>query len=538
MTSFTLRPYQRASLDALYVYWAQGRGNALIVLPTGAGKSLVLAALCQEILRDYPTLRIAIVTHVRELISQNFIELLRLWPAAPAGIYSAGIGRRDARSKILFCGIQSVWKRTREIGAIDLLLVDEAHLIPRAETTTYRKFIERLRELTPDMRIVGLTATAFRLDSGRLDRGDDKVFDDIVYEANVRDLIKQGYLSPLISKATAQQLDVTGVGKRGGEYIPGQLEAAVDTDAICQAAAQEMARFGAERKAWLAFCAGINHAQHMRDAIRATGFTCETVTGETPKAERDRIINAFRNGQICCLTSVGVLGTGFNVPAVDLIALLRPTQSAGLFLQQVGRGLRKAQGKSDCLVLDFAGNTRRHGPIDTITAASADKAKGDGEAKVMAKECPECHSLVHLCVMLCPDCGHEWMRDEKPKHEAVADATTSILSTGQPQWLAVDAVRYYRHEKPGSPPSLRAEYWCGMVTHRQWLCFEHQGFARQKAENWWLRAAGNLIAIPATVDEALARVNELRTPTEIQVRPNGRFFDIVGRRFAKAEAAA
>jgi DNA repair protein RadD len=230
-----------------------------------------------------------------------------------------------------------------------------------------------------------------------------------------------------------------------------------------------------------------------------------------------------------------VLTTGFDAPQVDLIAMLRPTLSPGLYVQMCGRGTRLADGKQNCLILDFARNIFRHGPVDTVTSASAG-ASGDGEPLV--KECPECASLVPLNVMLCPDCGHEWIRDEKPKHEAVADATTSILSTGQPQWLAVDAVRYYRHEKPGSPPSLRAEYWCGMVTHRQWLCFEHQGFARQKAENWWLRAAGNLIAIPATVDEALARVNELRTPTEIQVRPNGRFFDIVGRRFAKAEAAA
>jgi DNA repair protein RadD len=286
---------------------------------------------------------------------------------------------------------------------------------------------------------------------------------------------------------------------------------------------------------WLVFCTGVKHAHHVAEEIRSRGVSCETVTGETPSGERDRIIKAFKAGRIRCLTNAMVLTTGFDAPQVDLIAMLRPTLSPGLYVQMCGRGTRLADGKQNCLILDFARNIFRHGPVDTVTSASAG-ASGDGEPLV--KECPECHSLVHLSVMLCPDCGHEWMRDEKPKHEAVADATTSILSSAEPQWIPVNAVRYYRHDKPGSPSSLRVEYWCGMVTHRQWLCFEHQGFARQKAENWWLRAAGNLIAIPATVDEALARVNELRTPTEIQVRPNGRFFDIVGRRFAKAEAAA
>ena len=240
--AFELRKYQRESLDELSVYWAGNNGgNALIVLPTGAGKSLVIAALCQELLRDFPTLRIGITVYARPRIDpwQDYDELMALWPQAPAGIYSAGMNRRDTRSQILFCGIQSVWNKTDRLGNLDLLLIDEAHLVPRSASTTYRRFIDRLREDTPDMRVVGLTATAFRLDSGQLHKGDDKIFDDIVYDANVRDLIEHGYLCPLVSKATAQKLDVSGVGKRGGEFIPGQLEVAVDKDWITRGAVDE-----------------------------------------------------------------------------------------------------------------------------------------------------------------------------------------------------------------------------------------------------------------------------------------------------------
>jgi DNA repair protein RadD len=532
-----LRPYQRESIDALYAYWQQGKGNGLLVLPTGAGKSLVLAALVQELLRDYPSLRIGIVTHVRELIQQNFLELMRLWPAAPAGIYSAGIGRRDARAQILFCGIQSIWNKVRETGGFDLLLVDEAHLIPKSASTTYGKFIKSLKDETSDLRVVGLTATPFRLDSGRLDRGPERIFDDVVYEANVADLIEQGYLSPLISKATAQQLDVSNVPKRGGEYVPGALEIAVDKDWITRAAVDEMARFGADRRAWLAFCAGVNHSNNVRDAVRATGFSCETVTGETPKGERDRIVRAFKDGQIRCLTSVGVLGTGFNVPHVDLVALLRPTNSAGLYVQQVGRALRKAPGKENALILDFAGMVRKHGPIDTVSVASAAVSKDSDEKQVLAKECPNCASLVALAARSCPVCSFAWpFKEEPPKHEATADAVSAIVSKGAPAWIEVDSIRYYVHRKDGSPDSVRVEYQCGFTIHKEWVCFSHQGFARTKAESWWCGRSAT--PIPTTTEDALARIKEVREPIAIQVRPEGRYFSVVGRRFAEIAQVA
>lgn len=528
-----LRPYQRAALDALFSYWSADKGNGLLVLPTGAGKSLVLAALCQEVLRDYPSLRIGIVTHVKELISQNYQELLRFWPQAPAGIFSAGIGRRDTRSQILFCGIQSVWNKTDLLGAFDLLLVDEAHLISPSTETTYGRFIQRLNDITPDMRIVGLTATPYRLSTGLLHRGKDRIFEDIVYDANVADLIEQGYLSPLVSKATAQQLDVSGVAKRGGEYVEKELQIAIDKDWITRAAVEEIVKFGTDRKAWIAFCTGVQHSINVRDAVRAAGFSCESVTGDTPKVDRDRIIQQFKAGRIRCLTSVGVLSTGFNAPQIDLIALLRPTQSCGLYLQQVGRGLRLAPGKENCLVLDFARNISRFGPIDTVTVGSAAKAKDpDAEKEVRAKECPNCATLVALAARQCPTCSYIWpLKEEPPKHEATADASSAILSKGAPSWLPVDAVRFYVNKKDGSPDSLRVEYQCGFTVHKEYLGFQHAGIFRQKAERFWLASASQ--PIPRTAADALLRQREIKQPTAIMVRPEGKFFAVVGRKFAE-----
>lgn len=536
----TLRDYQRESVDAVYAYWQKGGGNPLIVLPTGAGKSLVLATIVRELCEQWPDLRIAVVTHVKELINQDYQALMRIWPEAPAGIYSAGLNRRDTRSRVLFCGVQSVWNKVARIGHVDVLIVDEAHLIPKSADTTYGKFIAALREETPDMRVVGLTATPYRLDSGRLDRGKDRIFDSIAYEASVSDLIDEGFLSPLISKATLTKLDVTGVGKRGGDFIPGQLDKAVNKPSVTASAVEEIVRLGADRRAWIAFCVTVDHAEAIRDEIRQHGILCETVTGETPKGDRDRIISAFRAGQIRCLTSVGVLTTGFDVPAVDLVALLRPTQSAGLYVQSVGRAFRLAPGKANALVLDFAGNVRRHGPVNRVEVK--DKSTGGAAAKddeVKAKECPVCQSLVWPNTRTCPCCGHEWVVDSEPKHEASADATVEIISRARaPEWITVDSVRYYRHEKVGSPPSMRVEYHCGMTVHREWICFEHQGYARSKAETWWLRTASGFSKYPKTTTEALDRVSELRTPAEIRVTNDGKYTSVTARKFPPMEQAA
>ncbi len=528
-----LRPYQREGLDALYKYWSGGGGHGLIVLPTGAGKSLVIATLVRELLEQWPSLRIGIVTHVRELVAQNMQEMLRAWPQAPVGIYSAGLGRKDAHARVLFCGIQSVWNKLHQVGTFDVIIVDEAHLIPRNVSTTYGRFLADAHAAVSDMRIVGLTATPYRLDSGRLDTGDGKLFDDVVYDANVGDLIRQGYLSSLISKGMAATIDTSRVSVRGGEFVPGALEQAALADGVVKAAVTEMISYGRERRAWIAFCAGVEHAIAVRDELRAQGIAAETVHGEMSGGERDRAVHAFRSGQLRCLTSVAVLTTGFNVPHVDMIALLRPTMSAGLYVQMVGRGFRLASGKENCLVLDFAGNVRRHGPVDDVQI----KEPGEGGGEAPVKECPQCHSFVHASLRVCPDCGFEFPIPEEPKHDAAADAAVSILSKADPQWIDVTQVTYHVHQKFGAPDSLRVEYQCGLVMHREWWCFEHQGFARDKASVTWRRLGGNH-PVPKTVKEALDRIAELSEPTQIRVRPSGKFFEIVGRRSQAKDQAA
>ena len=521
----TLRPYQEAAITAIYGYFQPHTGNPLVVIPTAGGKSLVMASFIEGVLKAWPDQRILIVTHVRELIAQNHAEMIGLWPDAPAGIYSAGLGKREAQARILFDGIQSIHRRAAEIGHTDLVLIDEAHLIPGKSSTMYRRFLDALKAINPALKVIGLTATPFRLDCGMLHEGQNALFTDIAYEAPVRELIDAGYLSPLVSKQPATRLDVSKVGTRAGDFIARDLVAAVDQDAITRAAVTEIIEHGRDRKSWLAFCSGVEHAHHVAEEFGRQGISCRTIFGDTPKDERDAILAAFKRGEIRALASMGVLTTGFNAPGVDLIALLRPTQSAGLFVQMVGRGTRLAPGKENCLVLDFAGNVRRHGPIDLVRP----KRPGDGGGgEAPTKVCPDCDSIVALSATECPDCGYVF----PPREVKIAPtaATLPVLSPKAPKWVAVSNLSYSRHDKHGGRPSLKVTYSCGLTTYQEWICFEHQGYARRKAEEWWRKRAPGQ-PVPRSVNEALARSRSLARPNHISVRPSGRYFEITGYRF-------
>ncbi len=533
-----LRKYQRDASDAPYAYWEKKPdGNPLIVLPTGGGKSLVLGTITQEFIEIEPTTRIIMATHVKELVAQNYAELMGMWPWAPAGVYSASLKRKECHHQITFGGIQSMHRVAAKFGAVDILIIDEAHLVPPDEAAMYGKFIKKLREINPKMLIFGLTATPYRIDSGLLTEGDDALFTDIIYEITIKELIDLGYLVPLTSKATATQIDLKGVGRAGADFKPGQLQIAVDKHPITAAAVDEVIAYATSsekpRRSWLFFCAGVDHAMHVRDEVRARGYSCEAIHGETDDGDRDRWIEEFKAGKITALTNANVLTTGFNAPRIDLLAMLRPTESTALYVQMVGRGTRCMgkdieesirNGKSDCLVLDFAGNVRRHGPVDRVTVRKP--GKGGGEAPT--KECPKCHELIHASVMDCPACGHHFERDVEKNIKQTADAVP-ILSSSKPNWVAVRRRTFLRHDKPGGTPSIRVEYICGSVIHKEWICPEHKGYARIVFEKWWKKHGGGEDA-PLSIEATFAAVKDLKQCAEIMIKANGKHWEIVAHK--------
>jgi len=176
-----LRPYQHEAIDALYQFWRAGGGNPLVDLAPGTGKSVVIGELTRRLHTGKPSRRFLILTHVRELVEEDAAALLKVWPEAPIGINSAGLRERDTGAQIVLGNVQSIFRNPEALGRRNLVVVDEAHLIPRDGDGMYRSVIERLRAITPNMRVAGFTATPYRLDSGRLDEGEGRLFDQVVY---------------------------------------------------------------------------------------------------------------------------------------------------------------------------------------------------------------------------------------------------------------------------------------------------------------------------------------------------------------------
>jgi DNA repair protein RadD len=538
-----IRYYQREAVDSIFDYWKEADGNPLVDMATGVGKSITLGTLFEELIRDYPDLRLLNVVHVIELVLGNYAEFLGLCPFAPAGVAAAGANRRDYKAQVLFGQIQSIYNKAAEIGHVDVLAIDEVHLVPNKENAIYRQFIDALQTINPELKIVGLSATVYRLDSGRLDEGDDKLFDRVVYTYSIRQGVDDGYLTPLSSKPLSTNYDIAGVSKSMGDYKFSDYRDAVDTDDLNRRVVQEVLDVEGSRRKSLIFTRGVEHAKRMRDAFRKAGRAVEVVHGGTPAGERRNLIEALKSGELWGLVNDNVLSTGTNIVGVDLIVDCYRTMSAARYVQRAGRGTRVVYPpgfdpeavdaearraaiaghiKPNCRYMDFAGNIKEHGPVDMIQPRKP--GKGQGEAPV--KVCPSCFEINHASVRRCSCCGHEFDIEEKPRFEARAD-TAPILSVTTAEWLPVRSRKFRYHEKLGGLPSVRVELTSGLTTYKTWLCPQHTGFAKSKADRWW-RQHGGQTPFPASVDEWLSRESELVGTAEfaIKPKPGSKYMDV------------
>lgn len=543
-----LRYYQEEAIDALYSYFnTHPTGNPIIDTPTGSGKSMILAGFVHRFMQDCPRARVIVLTHVKELIEQDAKAIVSFWPEAPIGFWSAGMGVKQ-KAQITIAGIQSIHSHPTLFSPCDVVIIDECHLMSKNSDTMYRRFIAGLLIHNPNLKVIGLSATPYRLDSGLLTEGKGRIFTDIAYSANVGDLIAEGFLSSLVSKAGMTRADLSGLHTRGGEFLPAELADRMDKVELIRGAVDEMLAYGQNRKSWLVFCSGVQHAQHVADCLNLSGIPTAMICGDTPKAERAAIIADFKAGRYRALTNADVLTTGFDHPGVDLIALLRPTKSVGLYVQILGRGLRvmyapgfdleTAEGrlaaiqngsKQNCLVLDFAGNVALHGPIDCIKIKPKAAPGEDSISVAPVKECPNCHSLVHASIMFCPECNHEW--PQSAKHDATASSDALLASQIEPKVYRVTAQRLDRHKKAGKPDSMRVTYSCGdFKSFTEYVALESQlPYPRKLAVNWcWKRGMG----APKTVTEALSM--NIPRPDTITVVPDGKYFKITNATFTHA----
>lgn len=525
-----LRTYQKKAILAAQPYLKNFLGNPVIAMPTGTGKSLVIGGLIRLTLLS-PKRRVLVLAHVKELLTQNLTQALLFDPSLDTGVYSAGLGRRETNAAVIFAGIASVYKRVAELGCFDLVLIDECHLVSDDDTTMYQTFLQALKKINPNLKIIGLSATPWRTTSGLLTEG--KLFSSTCYDLTgikeYNQLVADGYIAPLVARAMDAEFDTGSVKMRGGDFVPGALQKTVDNSELTRLAVAEMVARSEQRKHWLVFATGIEHSEHVANAINAHGVAASFVHSKITTSERDDRIDAFKNGELVALVNNNVLTTGFDFPGIDLIGMLRPTMSPGLWVQMLGRGTRPDTGKVDCLVLDFAGNTMRLGPINNVRIPHAsEREKGEGKAPV--KKCDKCLTINNAAARFCCSCGEEFPRrpyiTAKPAGIDVVDKGESKLAN-----VTVDDVNYTRHEKKGGIPSLKVTYQCGFKFYREWICFEHSGYARHRAEIWWCEHCGDVI--PDTVDEALAAIAMLHKPVEITVDKAGRYACVVAHKFVE-----
>ena len=575
-----LRWYQEQAVAAVWDYLRSTKeGAPCVVLPTGSGKTFVIAELCRQVVEWGG--RALVLAHVKELLEQTADKLTKCVDPALVGIYSAGLNERATSTPIVVAGIQSVYTRAKELGEFHLIVVDEAHLIPPAGSGRYRTLLEAEKEVSPKARLVGLTATPYRMGCGwivkdraardgagpgssyrseseltaaplgRLEQpelrssgtsapasdptgsdnsqaragartgrppraedesGYDRLLDTVVYEAPTSHLIADGTLSTVTSVAAKRAPDFSAVHTVRGDFDETEIEKVLSGKNVLESVCQELVDKASARNKVVVFC---NRRESARRAAKLIerfdpDHLAEVVDGDTPAGDRADVVRRFKSETgdsdlfgtvgkpLKYVCNVGVFTTGFDAPNVDCVALLRPTKSLALYQQMIGRGLRRAPNKADCLVLDFGGNIDRHGPID-LPEPSADRQLAPREKNW--KTCGQCGAVVAKFFQVCPMCGAEFPsgRSEsdpnsgitrRASESAVLAADGSERPEPKVEEYEIEDVEYEEHFKksdPDAPPTFQVKYLRGRFSRPifEWFCPDRTGWLRRRFEKWW-----------------------------------------------------
>jgi DNA repair protein RadD len=389
---YQLRPYQQEAVNATLHHFRKARSPSVIVLPTGAGKSLVIAELA-KVARG----RVLVLAHVRELVEQNH-EKYQAY-GLTAGIYSAGLNRKDEGDKVIFGSIQSVARANEDFFKdFSLLIIDECHRVSLDGETQYAQVIDKLLRAQPKICVLGLTATPYRLGLGWIykfnHRGvlkceEDRFFKKCIYDLSLGFMIKNKFLTPPVKiDSPIAHYDFTSLTLKtdGRAFRMSDVEDLLkDQRRVTPGIVKNIIEMSADRKGVMIFCASVRHAEEVLEYLPAE--TSALVTGESEDATRTEILSRFKAREIKFLVNVSVLTTGFDAPHVDLIAILRPTESVSLYQQMVGRGLRLSEGKNDCLILDYTG-----GGFDIFSPEIGEEKPNESCVPVQV-ECPQCQHM-------------------------------------------------------------------------------------------------------------------------------------------------
>ncbi len=512
-----LRQYQSDGLAALWRYYSNGgKGNVLLCWPTGTGKSICPAIFIREAMKLWPDQRFMLLTHSSELVKQDAEALQSVWSEAPIGLYCAGLKRKDVVSPIIYGTIQSAYKiGATNFGHRDILWVDEAHLISDEDASMYLKFINELKAVNPRLKVIGLTATPFRVGMGML--VDGKLWDEVVHDLtsmeNFNKLIDDGYLCPIVPKSTQVKLDLSNVGIQRGEFVSSQLQHEVDKAEITWKALQEACYYGQNRRSWLIFATGIEHANHIAEMLCKIGVECVSVHSKQSADHNAAAIRRFKRFELRAIVNYGKLTTGFNHQGIDFIIMLRPTMSVGLWVQMLGRATRPCEGKVNALVMDFARNTARLGPINDPQIPNK---KGNKTGDLPIKICDACGVYNHISARKCDACGTPFEFQVKIVERAGTEELIKQPEALVIEYFDVNHVVYKKHQKADKPEYICATYFCGMNSFKEYIFPQSKN--RSFFANWWRQRSTR--EVPATADEAIKFTSELRRPARVRVYIN------------------
>ncbi len=391
---YQLRSYQQEAVQATLKHFRAEKSPAVIVLPTGAGKSLVIAELAR-----LAKGRVLVLAHVRELVEQNQAKYQSF--GLESGIYSAGLGRKETDHKVIFGSIQSIARASDDFFQdFSLLVIDECHRVSVEGETQYLQVISKLQKLNPEICILGLTATPYRLGLGWiyeynshrkiLHSKQDRFFKKCIYDLSIGYMIQHQYLTPPVRiDSPVACYDFSSLQLKGTSYVMAQVEAILkDQSRITPLIIQNIIKMSEERQGVMIFTSSVRHAEEIMKCLPP--YVAAMVVGDTESQERDEIIEAFKQKEIKFLVNVSVLTTGFDAPHVDVIAILRPTESVSLYQQIIGRGLRLSPGKEDCLILDYTGQGH------DLFSPEIDNKRPNPESVSVEVVCPDCGGVNHF----------------------------------------------------------------------------------------------------------------------------------------------
>lgn len=554
---FQPRFYQTEAINSVYPLKPGDR--KLVVIPTGGGKSYVGGRLASD--NTVIMGRVLVLVHVQELVVQNSAAVLKADALADLGIVCAGIdpnelspelleflGRLDA--EVTVASIQSVYKKLHHWDDVGLILVDEAHRITPVGGKLYRAVMDRF----PQVPVIGLTATPFRMGTGMLHKGEFALFHEISYEITLEELVELGYLVPFAKLGSNEAYSDEGLKKVAGEFSQKDLDKLTEDGAKTRRIVKQFVQRARMRKHWLLFAINVRHAKMIKGFLEEEGIPCGVLYDGMEKEglKREDEIDMFKLGVYRAMVNVNVLTTGFDFPELDCIGLIRPLASIVLYIQCLGRGTRTAPGKVDCLILDYGGNVSRHGDFSKPDVKEAKKGKPSkecgnancGEMNTQAarncvvcgfkftemfKPCPKCEWENDRSAQECGFCGYHW-----PVNEDKLDEEGKTIVGNEAVWLPLSQWYFKVHEpwqrdgEEKRPDTVLLTYKAiDGGTVKEYI-FPESWAARPKFERFWREHKGAM-PIPKTSKEAVERKRELRLPKRIKAIRSGQYYNILAR---------